>query len=131
MARKKRERVDTSPGGAGGLGGLGALLQASGLEGSAEPAAEPAVAAGAQPGKPRKLGKVVLRREKKGRGGKVVTTLTRHGLSEADCKAMAKRLRKALGCGAGVEGDVVVLQGDQRDRAVGVLEGEGWRVVRG
>ncbi len=128
MAKKRREKVDTSGGGSGGFGGLGSLLQASGLEASAAPAPTKAPA---PVGKPRKPGRVVLRREKKGRGGKVVTTLTRHGLDELGCTALAKRLRKALGCGAGVEADVVVLQGDQRDRAAELLEGDGWRVVRG
>ncbi len=41
------------------------------------------------------------------------------------------RSPKALGRGAGVEDEVVVLQGDQRDRAAQLLEGDGWRVVRG
>ena len=128
MAKKKKTKVDTNGGDSGGFGGLGSLLQASGLEGGGTAAA----AAPAKPaGKPRKPGRVVLRREKKGRGGKVVTTLTRHKLDEAAAKALAKRLRKALGCGATVEGDEVVLQGDQRDRAADLLEGEGWKVVRG
>jgi translation initiation factor 1 len=128
MARKKREKLDTSPPAPGGFGGLGALLQAQGLEGSSEPATAPAPAPVSAA---RKAGRVVLRREKKGRGGKTVTTLTHHGLDEAAAGALAKRLRKALGCGAGVEDDAIVIQGDQRDRAAELLEGEGWRVVRG
>jgi len=128
MARKKRDKVDTNAPSPSVFGGLGSLLQASGLEASAKPAAGPASAA---PAKAKKPGRVVLRREKKGRGGKVVTTLTRHGLDEAALGVLAKRLRKALGCGAGVEDDIVVLQGDQRDRAADLLEADGWRVVRG
>lgn len=128
MAKKKKTKVDTNGGDSGGFGGLGSLLQASGLEGGGTAAA----AAPAKPaGKPRKPGRVVLRREKKGRGGKVVTTLTRHGLAPDALGALAKRLRKALGCGAGVEDEVIVIQGDQRDRAASLLEAEGWRVVRG
>jgi translation initiation factor 1 len=130
MPRKKRAKVDTSAPQSGGFGDLGALLQAQGLEdsGKPEPAAEPTVPKTA---KARKPGRVVLRREKKGRGGKTVTTLTGHGLDPSATSALAKRLRKALGCGASVEDDAVVLQGDQRDRAAELLEGEGWRVVRG
>ncbi len=137
MARKKHTKVDASAAPSAGFGGLGSLLQASGLE-AAVPAAGPvaataagpvaATAAGPAAAKP---GRVVLRREKKGRGGKTVTTLTRHGLSPAALAPLAKGLRKALGCGATVEDDVVVLQGDQRDRAADLLEAEGWRVVRG
>ncbi len=129
MARKKREKIDTDTPGGGGFGDLGALLQASGLEASGEARTPEQAAAAAS--KPRKPGRVVLRREKKGRGGKVVTTLTGHGLDSAETGALAKRMRKALGCGASVEDDAVVLQGDQRDRAADLLEGEGWRTVRG
>jgi translation initiation factor 1 len=128
MARKKHDKVDTAPPQPAGFGGLGSLLQASGLEASAAP---PAEAAAPPEDKPRKPGRVVLRREKKGRGGKVVTTLTRHGLTPDDLADLAKRLRKALGCGAGVEDEVIVIQGDQRDRVAPLLEAEGWRVVRG
>lgn len=128
MARKKQEKVNAAAPQGGGFGGLGSLLQASGLEASAAPAAE---AAATPEGRLHKPGRVVLRREKKGRGGKVVTTLTRHGLAPDALGALAKRLRKALGCGAGVEDEVIVIQGDQRDRAASLLEAEGWRVVRG
>ena len=129
MARKKHTKVDASAAPSAGFGGLGSLLQASGLE-AAVPAAGPVAATAAGPAAA-KPGRVVLRREKKGRGGKTVTTLTRHGLSPAALAPLAKGLRKALGCGATVEDDVVVLQGDQRDRAADLLEAEGWRVVRG
>ncbi len=129
MAKKKRKKVDTTNTGSGGFGGFGALLQAQGLERSGEP--EPADDAPKPAARPTKPGRVVLRREKKGRGGKTVTTLTHHGLDPAAAKALAKRLRKSLGCGASVEGDSIVLQGDQRDRAAELLEGEGWRITRG
>jgi translation initiation factor 1 len=133
MARKKRTKVDSAAPQQGGFGSLGSLLQAGGVA-SSKPASQPETRAAGAPnaapsaGKP---GRVVLRREKKGRRGKTVTTITRHGLDDEALAALAKRLRKALGCGAGVEGDVLVLQGDQRDRAAQLLEADGWRVVRG
>jgi translation initiation factor 1 len=34
---------------------------------------------------------------------------------------IAKQLRRALGCGASVEGDTVVLQGDHQERAAAWL----------
>ena len=60
--------------------------------------------------------RVILSRETKGRGGKTVTRLSfREGAPDAE--ALAKRLRNALGCGGTVEGDDVLLQGDQAERA--------------
>jgi len=132
MARKKSRKVDTNTPAPTGFGGLGSLLAASGIEATEEPAAQPTTKTPTPtPTKAKKPGRVVLRREKKGRGGKVVTTLTRHSLNQAALVNLAKRLRKALGCGAGVEDDMVVLQGDQRDRTAQLLEADGWRVVRG
>jgi translation initiation factor 1 len=62
-------------------------------------------------------GKLVLRRERKGRGGKTVTLLTGLSLPPARLEALARALRKALGCGSVVEGDIIVLQGDIVPRA--------------
>lgn len=129
MARKKHEKVDLGGGGGGGLGALGDLLAAQGLGASAAPPEAPQPPpAPEERGRP---GRVVLRCERKGRGGKTVTTLTNHGLAPEPLAALAKRLRKALGCGAGVEAETVVLSGDQRDGAARLLEADGWRVVRG
>lgn len=73
--------------------------------------------------------KVVVRRETKGRGGKTVTRIT--GLPAAHREALAGRMKKALGCGAIVEGDDVLLLGSLVDRAADWLEVEGAaRVVR-
>jgi translation initiation factor 1 (eIF-1/SUI1) len=55
-------------------------------------------------------------------------TLVR-GLPQDDLQDWAKAARKALGCGASVEGDAVVLQGDLRDRADAWLTAQGVRKV--
>ncbi|RLB52288.1 MAG: hypothetical protein DRJ42_15270, partial [Deltaproteobacteria bacterium] len=74
--------------------------------------------------------KVVVRRETKGRGGKTVTRVT--GLTRAELPALALRMKKALGCGAVVEGEALVLLGSLVDRAAGWLEAQGAeRVIRG
>ncbi|MBW2465257.1 MAG: translation initiation factor [Deltaproteobacteria bacterium] len=74
--------------------------------------------------------KVVVRREKKGRGGKTVTRVT--GLPQAQLPALGLRMKKALGCGAVVEGDALVLLGSLVDRAADWLEAEGAEgVIRG
>jgi translation initiation factor 1 len=77
--------------------------------------------------------KVVVRRERKGHGGKTVTRVEGLApLGAAGVEDVARRLKKALGCGATVEGDDVLVQGDQADRVADWLGREGARkVVRG
>ncbi|WP_286847618.1 MULTISPECIES: translation initiation factor [Aminobacterium] len=70
-------------------------------------------------------GKIVLRIEKKGRSGKTVTIVeTRSGTLE-EKKVLARCLRRSLGCGSTVENDLIVVQGDQRDRIKKILEEKG------
>ena len=60
--------------------------------------------------------KVIVSRQKKGRGGKLVTLIRGVLLPEKELSAFAKRLRKELGCAGFVEGESVVLSGDQTQR---------------
>jgi len=62
--------------------------------------------------------KIVLRREKKGRGGKTVTIVSGLRLPAPGLEAMARALRQGLGCGARVEAEAIVLQGDMTERAL-------------
>lgn len=76
--------------------------------------------------------RAVVRLERKGRAGKEATVIEKLGLAPSALAAWALDLKRALGCGGGVEGDALVLQGDQRERAVDWLEQRGVRkVVRG
>ncbi len=154
MAKKRKQKVappaQAEPG--GGLGGLAAALRASGLAPVAPPEAPsppPTAAPKAPPKAPETAptaprppatpgaktgefkGKVVVRREKKGRGGKTATVIQGASIVAADRAALAKRLRKALGCGAREEGETVVVQGDQREPAKAWLEKQGAVVVIG
>lgn len=121
----KKSRIDTdasTPLENNALAGLGALM-ADVPEGDAtrepEQAAEPA---STEP----KLGpKLVVRREKKGRGGKAATIIEGLTLDRGDLDVLASRIRKDLGCGAHVEGSNIVLQGAQTDRA------RAWLLERG
>lgn len=131
MAGKgKKERIsveaDASP-----LGiPLGALL---GREtppedppaGKVRPEAVPSTAEGKLPGR------AVLSRETKGRGGKTVTRISFRDGSPHDTAALLKSLRTAMGCGGTVEGDDILLQGDQADRASAWLSAKGVRTRRG
>ncbi|NOY93643.1 MAG: translation initiation factor [Deltaproteobacteria bacterium] len=73
-------------------------------------------------------GKIVVRRETKGRGGKTVTRISGLG---GELRLLAKKMKKALGCGASVEGGDLVLLGSLVARVADWLEAHGaTRVVR-
>lgn len=69
-----------------------------------------------------KLQRYSLQRQTAGRGGKVVTLVVFPQDSAFGLEALAKEMRKALGCGAHVEENKVVLQGDLTERAEKWLE---------
>jgi translation initiation factor 1 (eIF-1/SUI1) len=76
------------------------------------------------------LEKVVVRYERKGHGGKTVTVVS--GVAPAARDTVCAALKKALGCGARVEGDDVIVQGELVERAISWLETRGARnIVRG
>lgn len=75
-------------------------------------------------------GKIVVRRENKGRAGKTVTRIS--GLPAAELAVLAKEMKKALGCGATVEADDLVLLGSLVDRASAWLDKAGvGKLVKG
>ncbi|HET8733876.1 MAG TPA: translation initiation factor [Anaeromyxobacteraceae bacterium] len=76
--------------------------------------------------------RAVVRLERKGRGGKEATVIERLDLPPDGLASWLLELKRSLGCGGGVEGDALVLQGDQRERAAAWLEDRGVRrVTRG
>jgi translation initiation factor 1 len=58
----------------------------------------------------------VVRYERKGRGGKQATVIEQLALSDAERSSWLQALKQSLGCGGSVEGEDLVLQGDQRSR---------------
>ncbi len=79
-----------------------------------------------------RVGKIVLRVQRKGRGGKTVTLLSCAGLARPHLEFMAREMRKALGCGSRVEEESIVLQGDVQERASNWLSERGAaRIVGG
>ena len=64
-----------------------------------------------------KINRVSLQRQTAGRGGKTVTLVIVPNDCAADLDALAKQMRRGLGCGSRVENRAVVLQGDIIDRA--------------
>lgn len=95
---------------------LGDLLRGQGVRvGAPEPPAPPTAPAadaidfgGAT--------KIVVRREKKGRGGKVATVIEGIKRPPSALERIARELKRALGCGASIEGDTIVVQGDMAGR---------------
>lgn len=78
------------------------------------------------------LKKLVLRRERKGRGGKTVTIVSGFTGAHPALKPLARELGRALGCGTSVESDTLVIQGDQVERAATWFANQGVaKVVRG
>ncbi len=69
--------------------------------------------------------RAVVRYERKGHGGKEVTRVEQLGLRPADLERWLKEAKQALGCGGSVEGDSLLLQGDQRERLRAWLERRG------
>jgi translation initiation factor 1 len=73
---------------------------------------------------------VIVRLERKGRGGKTVTVVEGiQGPPERIAEA-ARRLKAACGTGGTAKEGSVELQGDHRDRAAKTLEAEGYKVKR-
>ncbi len=110
---------------------LGDLLRNVGLKASESvPEDDPVATTPPQgPSSPSPIQRVVIRRTKKGRGGKVVTAVS--GIPDGR-KALAKKLRKSMGIGGRVEGDNLIFHGDQVERLVAWFEAQGVKkIIRG
>lgn len=101
-------------------GSFGDLLAKVGLQASPESEQEAEASAPEEPVAPRWAPKVVLRRTRKGRGGRTVTLI--EGIEAGHDEVLAQ-VKEKLGVGARREGDDVVVQGDQVDRLAKWLEG--------
>jgi translation initiation factor 1 len=78
----------------------------------------------------RNRGRVDVRRETGGRGGKTVTVVdgfTGIGLPEKE--TLAKKMRAACGCGGTVKDGAIEIQGDQRETIARILREAGFRPV--
>jgi translation initiation factor 1 len=76
--------------------------------------------------------RAVVRIERKGHGGKEMTRVEHLGLSATMLEVWLGDLKRGLGCGGTVDGGDLLLQGDQRERAMAWLDGRGvGKVTRG
>jgi translation initiation factor 1 len=90
--------------------------------------APPAPAHPADPGR-RGPARAVVRIERSGRSGKAVTVIEHLEVPAGERDAWLKALKASLGCGGTLEGDAIVLQGDQRPRVAALLTARGVRKV--
>ncbi|PAW77195.1 MAG: hypothetical protein B9S32_11875 [Verrucomicrobia bacterium Tous-C9LFEB] len=147
MSRKERQRVDVAPRPSKPLlqnafSALDSLIDPSQLAPSPEPppapkpekkAAVPPVPKKSEPtAPPNSMGRVVLRRETKDRGGKTVVIIS--GFRELPAfnavmiGDLAKKLRNKLGCGGSFDRSEIMLQGDRPAEVTQVLRDMGFRV---
>jgi translation initiation factor 1 len=115
-----------------GGSGLGqnpfAALSGAGLP--VAPASVLAQAAAKTPPPAKNRGRVDLRREKEGRGGKTVTVVTGFiGIGLPEKEQLAKKMRAACGCGGTVKDGQIEIQGDQRETIAKILLAAGFRPV--
>ena len=75
-------------------------------------------------------GRVDVRRETGGRGGKTVTVIDGFvGIGLPEKEQLAKKMRAACGCGGTVKDGAIVIQGDQRETVARILSDAGFRPV--
>ena len=96
--------------------GLSSLREALPSQEARAPAPAPA---------PRGPSRAVVRYERKGRGGKEATVVEQLALTSRERAEWLLAMKQALGCGGMLEGQALVLQGDQRARVRAWLEARG------
>ena len=96
----------------GGFSSLADQLRAQGFEASEEAPKDEAVASAGEDDRVDLSGKLSIRRERKGRGGKTVTILSGLSGSQKGTEKLVRHWKKRLGRGARIEAGQVVVQGD-------------------
>jgi len=76
-------------------------------------------------------GGVLVRREKKGRGGKEVTVVLGLSSNQHDIKSLAKQLKTRIGTGGSIKNGTIEIQGDHRDKVISLLADSGIKAKRG
>ncbi|HLP09988.1 MAG TPA: translation initiation factor [Opitutaceae bacterium] len=103
-------------------------LSATGLPQQPPAPAAPAAKKAAPAKKNR--GRVEIRRETGGRGGKVVTTVSGFvGIGLPEKEELAKKMRNAAGSGGTVKDGQIEIQGDKREVVARILQEAGFQPV--
>lgn len=75
-------------------------------------------------------GRVEIRRQTAGRGGKTVTVVSGFvGIGLPEKEQLAKRMQKTCGCGGTVKDGCIEVQGDKREQVALILRDAGFRPV--
>lgn len=78
--------------------------------------------------KPRRLPKLRIIYERKGRAGKPATIICGFdGIGDAEIEDIARRLKTVIGTGGSVRGGEILIQGDRREQARRILGELGFR----
>ncbi len=120
MGKKRKTRIDLNEGPAK-QPLLGEMLRSKGLVPAEPEREEPEpgeVSEGISPDRMDFSGirSIVLQFEKKGHGGKRATRVSGLPFGTEELDRLARLLRKEMGCGAWVEGETLLLQGNLTDR---------------
>lgn len=73
-------------------------------------------------------GIIRIRREKKGRKGKTVTTISGFSEGNDDLKQIAKSLKGKCGTGGSIKDGAIIIQGDHRQTIQSELQKQGFKV---
>jgi translation initiation factor 1 len=83
-----------------------------------------------RPTEAKNRGRVDIKRETGGRGGKTVTVVSGFvGIGLPEKEQLAKKMRAACGCGGTVKDGQIEIQGDQREAIARILSEAGFRPV--
>jgi len=75
-------------------------------------------------------GYIRLARDRKGRGGKIVTIITGMPGDATALAQIAQELRRFCGAGGTIKGTTIEIQGEHRERLESYLKGKGYKVRR-
>ena len=105
-----------------------AALLSAGLPQGAPP--PPATSAAKSAPAAKNRGRVEVRRETAGRGGKTVTTVSGFvGIGLPEKESLAKQMQRACGTGGTVKDGRIEIQGDHREKIAAILADAGFRPV--
>lgn len=75
-------------------------------------------------------GKVRIRKESKGRKGKIATVITGIPLKESELSDLCKKLKQKCGCGGTVKNGNIEIQGDRVEILLKELQAYNWDVKK-
>jgi translation initiation factor 1 len=128
MAKREKAPPDAGPPGPFNAALAGLAARMGGLPPAPVSAPAAPLPSAKPPGRPPPA-RAVVRMERAGRGGKIVTVVEKLDLRPGELATWLGELKRALGCGGVIEDGALVLQGDTRERVGAWLEKRGVKRV--